>query len=363
MKNLNKTIFIIIIVICFTKNIIAKDNISENKILFSLDDEIFTTIDLNNRNKYINIKENKIINKDVGILEDYISVILFNKYFDDLKINNNINTLVINKLNDIINNLKLNQNNDIIKIYDNIDINILKKNISYDLKRKIIIENKLREQSELIFNNNINEFNNIYEIFIKLISINNVYEINNEKSFDEIIKDLNSKDINYIIKEKKLNFTEQINKKIKIAIINNSENFIIKNIDNTVYGEIIRKIKDPESIKFSLIQIETKNKLTKNNLICKNINKLDTNENKIIENQNILYSKLNKTIKNNLIKINDHINIINGGINTYIILCDIYYEDKIFENINTNNKINFLAKKIEDDLKKLLIKKYKFKYI
>ena len=130
-----------------------------------------------------------------------------------------------------------------------------------------------------------------------------------------------------------------------------------------IYGEIIRKIKNEESIKFSIFQIKTDIDLSSDDLVCKKIKNLSNKKINIIENKNIPYKNLNKIIKQNLIKINDYINIKDNNNNNYILLCEIYYEDKIFENINTNNKINFLAQKIEKNLINKLSKKYRLKYL
>ena len=418
-------IFFIILILAYTKNISAQN---ENKILFSISDEIFTTIDLNNRLKYINIKENKLIKYDEGILNDFISALLFDKHFEELNIENDYNDIINKKLKEIKNNINNINDNDLNKILKEISEKEIKKNLIYDFKRKIIIENELQKKKELIFNNNLSEINNIYEINIRLISLNkyNTYEITKEIPLDEIIEDLKRKKIDYLYKEKKLNFTEKIDNSLKISIINNSNYFYInnmiygeiirkikdeesikfsiyqiktyielssddlickkikkisnKNIDNSlkisiinnsnyfyiknmIYGEIIRKIKDEESIKFSIYQIKTYIDLSPDDLVCKKIKKISNKEINIIENKNVPYKKLNEIIKQNLIMINDYINIKDNNNNNYIVLCAIYYEDKIFENINTNHKINFLAKKIEKNIKNILSKKYKLKYL
>ena len=358
MKILIKLFFIILILI-LSKKINAK---SENIILFSISDEIFTTIDLNNRFNYINIKENKLIEYDEGILNDFISVLLFNKYYAELNIKNDHGDLIDKKLKEIKRNINLKNDEELNKILKEISEKELKKNIIYDFRRKIIIESELQKKSELIFNNNIDKINNIYEIDIKLISLNNqnTYEINKKKPLNKIIEDLKKKKIDYLYIEKKLNFTENINNTLKISIINNSNYF---NINNMIYGEIIRKIKDEESIKFSIFQIKTDINLSTDDIVCKKIKNLSNKKIDIIENKNVPYKNLNKIIKQNLIKINDYINVKEGNNNNYILLCEIYYEDKIFENINTNNKINFLANKIEKNIKIKLSKKYKLKYL
>ena len=355
MKILIKFILILSFLI-FANKIKAKN---ENKILFSIDDEIFTTIDLNNRINYINIKEGKIIEYDEGILDDFISVVLFEKYYEELKLDN--------KFNDFINNIynEFKNNKQIESLFQNLKEKEIKKNIIYNYKKKKIIENELQNISEFIFNDNINKINNIYEIYIKLISISNLknYKIDETKSFNKIIEDLKNKKINYLYKKKKLNFTEIIDSSLKIAIINNRNFFYIKNIENIIYGEILRKIKNEESIKFTLYQIKTNKNLKVNDLICEKIQSLNNDSIQIFENKNFNYASLNNTIKNNLVKINDYINVKNDEGNNYILLCEILYEDKIFESINTSIKINFFAQKIEKNMKKKLMKKYNLSHL
>ena len=358
MKILIKIFFIILILI-LSKKINAK---SENKILFSISNEIFTSIDLNNRLNYINIKESKLIEYDDGILNDFISVLLFNKYYEEKNIKKDYGDLIDIKLKEIKHNINLKNDEKLNKILKQISEKEIQKNIIYDFKRKVIIENELQKKSELIFNNNIDKINNIYEIDIRLISLNNqnTYEIKKETPLNQIIEDLKKKKIDYLYIEKKLNFTEKINSSLKISIINNSNYFYINNM---IYGEIVRKIKDEESIKFSIFQIKTDIDLSSDDLVCKKIENLSNKKINIIENKNVPYKNLNEIIKQNLIKINDYVNVKDNNKNNYILLCEIYYEDKIFENINTNNKINFLASKIEKNIKIKLSKKYKFKYL
>ena len=337
---------------------------NENKILFLIDDKAFTSIDLSNRLNYINVKENRIIEYNDGILEDYISVLLFSKYFDEIDLKNDINKLNSIQLNEIKERLEVKKNQEVIEILNTINKKDLIKNINFDIKRKIIIENELLKKKDILLSDNINEINNIYEIDIKLISINNdkKYDIDIKKNLDQVIEDLKKKQIKYLYKEKKLNFTEKIKYSLKTSIINNQNLFYIKNSTNTIYGKIIRKIKNPESIKFKLIQIKTNIDLLDDQLKCENIKNLNDKEYSILDNQNIDYLSLNQLIKENLIKINDYINIKDMDDNNYILLCNILYEDKVFENINTNNKINYFAKKIEKEILEKLKDKYKFNY-
>ena len=183
MNSLSKLI-IFIIILTFTKNINAKN---DNKILFSISNNIFTSIDLNKRFEYINIKENKTIQYDDGILEDYISVLLFNKYYDELQIKDNLIDIVSEQYRLIIKNID-SENNYLNEIIKKISENELKKNITLDYKRKIIIENELRKQNELIFNNNINKINNPYipyKLCDKVISSNDILM---KKTINELIK-------------------------------------------------------------------------------------------------------------------------------------------------------------------------------
>jgi len=82
MKNLIKIVFIIIL---FAINKAAYSNKIE-KIIFTLDNEIYTSIDVEKRKKYLllNKERKELINKEnLYFVNDLISILLFNKSFKE----------------------------------------------------------------------------------------------------------------------------------------------------------------------------------------------------------------------------------------------------------------------------------------
>ena len=92
MKNFNKIIFVILLLINVNVHTAEIE-----KVLFTIDSNSFTSIDLENRKKYIDlIRDNDFLKKKENFyLEDLISVVLFDKEFNESKISNvKINELV-----------------------------------------------------------------------------------------------------------------------------------------------------------------------------------------------------------------------------------------------------------------------------
>lgn len=343
---------------------------AKNKIIFSIKNDIFTTIDLENRKKFITIKENKIILDDNGIKQDFISLIIFNHFNKEKKIINNINDKIEEQYN-LLNNKydKLDKNDQFKIIYNSLPKIFIKENIKLDIQRRLIIENELNKNKEIIFDNNFNEINNIYKIEIEMISLNKINNLKIIKEFinddqniiqlNDIRKKLDNKQIFYFYKKKFLNFTEKIDDEIKKAIIKNKNYFIINKNNIIILGNIKKTIKKEDNINFSIKQIISNEKIDNKRLKCENLKVNNfSDEIKIINNDNIQYINLNDQIKKNLIQINDKIEIYNNDEYIYIILCEINFEKDFFKNINTNIKINYIAKEIEKDL----VLKNKIKY-
>ena len=59
---------------------------------------------------------------------------------------------------------------------------------------------------------------------------------------------------------------------------------------------------------------------------------------------------MNDYIKENMSSINDFIIFKKDSINIYVLLCDIKYNNEYFDNININENIDLIVKKIENDL-------------
>ena len=166
---------------------------SVNNLLFSLNNKIYTTIDLEHRKNYLKLI-NSSLNKNEEILDDYIKVIFFDHYYK----NNNENE---EKLFEIVNQYynELIKNNEKLDSENNYKKDQIYKQIKLDMQRKIIIENELNKYRDLIFADNILEINNIYNIYISYISFD-------KKINKKLKKMLTKKEMENILLVKKLLF-------------------------------------------------------------------------------------------------------------------------------------------------------------
>ena len=118
-----------------------------------------------------------------------------------------------------------------------------------------------------------------------------------------------------------------------------------------IIGKIDKIIKNDKNIDFRLLEIQTNDFINNNLLKCENIENLKKNVGiKIVERNDIKYSSLNDYIKENISSINDFIIFKKDSINIYVLLCDIKYNNEYFDNININENIDLIVKKIENDL-------------
>ena len=359
MKCLIKQLLFVIIILIFQpsfgKNV--------NNLLFSLNNKIYTTIDLENRINYLRLINSTLTNYE-EILDDYIKVIFFDHYYR----NNNKNE---NELFDIVNKYykDLIKNNEKINSQNNYKKDIIFQQIKLDMQRKILIERELDKYRDLIFTDNKSEINNIYNIYISYISIDkntkekleNLLNKNELENILEVKRLLDENKLNYLFKTKKLNNMENLDISIKVAIEKNYKNFILDTSDNFIIGKIDKIIKNDKNIDFRLLEIKT-NVLIDNNLLkCENIENLKKNVGiKIDERNDIKYSSLNDYIKENMSSINDFIIFKKDSINIYVLLCDIKYNNEYFDNININENIDLIVKKIENDLIFNKINEYNF---
>ena len=223
MLNLIKSLIILIII---SNNTNAEE---VEKILFSINDEIYTTIDLSNRINYLRLAS--INNTDLteeSFLKDFISVLLYNEHIKEYKIK-------INKkiLNDYFIRILTNYKKDKSNIY--ISEEELLKNVRYDYQRKIILESLLNEKKDSI----LREENNILDIYnIKLDYFTFNSDIN--ENLDQILELIDFNNINlskeklkhklidYVYFTKVINSFENIDDALKNEIINNKRSFYIK---------------------------------------------------------------------------------------------------------------------------------------
>ena len=357
MKNFNK-ILLLIIVTAYSFSIKANE---VEKVLFSIDTISYTSIDLNNRKKYIDLIRDRGLEKKNNLfyLNDLISVLLFDLEYKRLNYQNN----ELNKLiNEFYDKAKFDKINSILTDEK------IKENIRYDFQKKILLENLLDTQKDIIFERNKEELTEIYQINLEYFSFNN----KNHNFLKKILKELNflnildkkenlkKEKIKYIYSNKEIRFNNVVNKKIKDIIKKNRKYFNIKINENIyIYGKITKKLKIDKELRFTLVQIIKKNDGNDLQANCNSINEIKKNKNidvKIID--NIDYYKLNQTIKENLYSLNDKIIIKNDNQENHIILCDIKYNKDDVKKINIDNRVNYLVSKIEEEFIK--IKKEEF---
>ena len=360
MKNLNKLLIAILFALFFSNNVYSNQ---AEKTLLKINSKLFTSIDLNERINYLKYNQYKVnteIKTKDFYLNDLISVIIFNEVFGE---NHNSKKQKI-ELKEIVDEYFENLND--IKIPDTLNEKKIKKHIRYDYQRKILIEKILNENRNKIFQENKEDLINIYEINLKYYSFNmknyeilkNKIKIINFSSIQEVIKGFS--DIKYLYIDKSIKFNDKINQKLKDVIQKNKKEFNIKlNDNNYIIGKVFKKIKINEKINFTLVQIKQNND-NKNKYQCDSIDNYRLDKGLVIKiSKNVDYYKLNKVIKDNLFSLNDQVIINDNNNHTYIILCDIKYDETIVKNLNLNQRINELGKAIEKDFISTNSKKYK----
>lgn len=354
MKN-SINIVINFLFIFYCNNVFA---LQDNKILFSIKDEIYTTIDLSDRKKFLSIKDNLILNENIQIKDDYISAILLSLYFDNYMSNVEIQNFINQEYNEIVKKYTNNsKNSKVLKIYNKIEKNIIYKNLEYDIKRKIIIESELNKKKEQILKYNINQISNIYNIKLTFISVNkkdfkNIeLQLDKKLNYDELILKLDKHKIIYMLQENYINTFENIPEDIKKAITKNKDEFEFNLDSNLIKGKITRTLKNENSIKINLKQINSLKPININIIKCDNLNNINENHKlEILDINNLEYNKLNDQIKNNLIKKNDLIAYKENNTYKYVLLCNITYDDDTFKEININEKIEFFVSEIEKEI-------------
>ena len=237
---IKKLILILVILISYPsygKNV--------NNLLFSLNNKIYTTIDLENRKKYLRLINSPLTDNE-EILDDYIKVIFFDHFYRNNNENENELFGIINQYyNDLLkNNGKVNSQNN----YKN---DKTYQQVKLEMQRKILIERELEKFRNIIFAYNVEEISNIYDIYISYVSIDSnikkkLENILNKKELGDIsvIKRLlDENNFSYLFKSKKLNNTEKLDISIKDAIDKNMKNFILETSDNFIIGKIDKIIK------------------------------------------------------------------------------------------------------------------------
>jgi len=341
MNYLTKFFFIIFI---FLNNIIFAD---DNKILFKVNENIFSTVDLKNRIKYLEILNSSNFESEMKmeLINDYFKSVIFYEY---VKNNNFLYNILERETKNLYEKIILNNN----EINNHLNVETIKNNIQYDFSRKIVLENILENYKEYIFSNP-NDINFIYNYKIKYITIpiENVLsneefkKIINYQNFIQLIDYLEEKNIDYHFTEVEIKDFNKINKKIK-KLTNFTNQYLLER--NSNFYKIIKvdkKLGISNGVYFRLINIETNQNLKEDQENCNYIKSLEN----IKSSKEYDFNKLNNEIKNNLVSINDFIIFKNSNLYNYIFLCEIRVNDEFLKEININKKINIIAKNIELD--------------
>jgi len=334
------TSFILFILISLSNIIFANDN----KIIFEVNNEIFSSVDLKNRIKYLEVINSKSFDAELKteLMNDYFKSVVF---FEYVKKNNFLNNILIKETEKIFTEIISNN-----KINKYLNKEIVKNNINYDFARKIVLENILENYKQYIFNNP-KDINFIYNYRIKYITIPTVNLLNN-KEFNKILNTQNFNKLNIYLNDKKIDYhTEdveikdlnKISTKVKNLFNFNNQFLFEQNLNFYRIIKIEKKLDISNGLYYRLINFETNRKLLKDQENCNYIKSL----NNIKSSKEYEFNKLNNKIKNNLISINDYIIFQNNNNFTYIFLCEIRVNDDFLEEININKKINFIAKDIE----------------
>tara|TARA_B100000575_G_C23134818_1_gene659000 strand:- start:1649 stop:2755 length:1107 start_codon:yes stop_codon:yes gene_type:complete len=350
-NNIKIKVLLIIIFLLFSLSLYA----ANNRIVFKINDNAFTLLDIKKRIDYLNfVGNNNQLNKKI-IIDDYISANLFFEYY-----NKNINSDNYNqKIIEIFNNInKANEKNN-RKFNFIIDKENIIENIRLDYIRKIVLESVLNSSIDQLKTSK-EEIDLLYKIKLKYININKIdfLVINKELEkiknikIQDIIDILNENEINYFFKEKEIYNVSNVDERIRNNIISNKKYFIIQNSKNTSIIYIDKSFETFDGMIVDLYSVRSKQELNSDFLKCDNlINKKNASN---IINKEYKIANLNDKLKNNLVNINDYYKYMNNNDHIYIILCDIKFNSKKLQNVNLNKLIN----RNVDDIEKKFIRKY-----
>ena len=365
-QNLNKILFILILII----NFICYAN---EEVIFSINNQPTTTIDLNQRLNYLSLLSDIDINnidKDQYI-DDLIAIKLFDEFAKLRKIKTK--DKLIKKYYDTIVN---NNNKKLEYLFENNILNkdIIIENITYDLQRKHIIERIINDRiNDIKKQNQNNEITNIYNIEIYYFVLENIYNEIIKQNFENLIKKnineigefLNNSNIKYQFFNKKINNLNQIDEEIKSTIMKNINNFYITKENYFMIGLIKKKLKKNIGLNYSFYQISTKenNNLDDfiNNISCTNIEQNQINQKLVIKKyENIDIKNLNLEIFKNLSNINEKLIIQNNDQKYLVLLCEINYNQKAAKDDALNLNVQKIAKDIEIEF--IRMKKNEFNF-
>ena len=280
--------------------------------------------------------ENKITTKDNGY---FISE-------EDINLNNNKFTEIINELSDIIKSIDKDEiiNSYVDKKYDEIMIKFKKnyidalkyldkeKDEQFPLNEDVLKDTFLSPEEQQKIKNDLETLSN--DIIDNITNFNNLYLNNNQEVPNESVKN----ELNSFILGINIIFSNESLKELSNSFINTINNYLLK------MKEEILKIK--ESLDNNI------NFFYDNKKILEKLNKQNNNTNNN-NNKNIILKKITKTFLNKYKKYQDYFNSTNNYINNQFDL-DLY---EVYHNII--NKI----KDILIELKSKYIQMPKFNYI
>ena len=347
-------ILIIIHIFSFKVSVFA----NENKIIFKINNKIYSELDFRYRINYLEeingIKYSTNFEKDLK--DDFFNSVIFFEYVSN---NNKWNNILIKETKKIFKNIK----ND-LNLSNSLKDDVIIKNINYDYSKKLVLEDLLRNYNEYIFNEP-NDINFIYNYKIKYITIpidnllskNIIAKINKIKNSEELIYFLKEDNIKYKIVSKDIKDLKIISNRIRKLLNSSNKINIEKNNDFFQITIFEKNLEFTQGVFYSLINIETDIKLSKDKENCHYIKSLIN----IKSSKEYEFNKLNENIRNNLKDINDFLIFQNNNKLNYIFLCQIRVNENFLKDVNINKKINFLAKNIEIDFVNKYSKQYNAK--
>jgi len=350
--------FIFFLLILISHYSFANEN-KLNQILFKINNKVFTNIDLEERKEYVGLVNNFIPSKfsdleNKEILDDYISALIFYEYYIQNKIffkNLNDETDLIYQRN-IQNFRELNE----------LAIKKFKFNAIIDLIRNKIVEERLNSKKSILFQE-VNKVDLLYNYNLQNIIIKNnlidkelINNIDDGEQFNDFKNYLIKNKVNFFYKEKDINDNTITSTKVRNIINKDIKIYISKDKEYINLISVTKKLKSYEGVFVKLINFKSSKPFEKLDLKCNKLNQI-IDINKIVFKE-YEYSKLNNNIKNNLKSINDYILFRNNDEYNYIILCDMTYDENKLKNINFNKNVNTLVDKIQ----KKFLKKYKNEY-
>ena len=367
-KRMISIIKIILITFLVLFNKVNANNL--NKIIFTLNDKIYTTIDLKERRDYIKFKDNL----DPLNIEDNINELsninIYSEYYENT--NNKINEKDIQKYYQVLINRYLEiKNNSLEELNKIISKNIILKNIKKDLQKKQIIQNLLDKKKSEIFQNDIQNLQTLYKYDIEMFSLKikeltKLQNIVTNISFNEIEKkiiEIKKKNIIILYEDKNIKNINNLNKKILNAIKFNQKEFYFESNNTVFIGKIIKRLKGIKGLNLSIFQINSKIEFSNNDLLCDKITDIKSNSKNKVKEIRQNYLKLNDKLKENLNNIDDNITFVNQKDNEFIyfILCKIEYDIQKYKDIKIQDKIEYLVNEIDRDFIYLNSKRLRLK--